>query len=117
MDGCIFCSIASGDLPARVVYEDGEVMAFDDISPQAPVHVLVIPRSHYQHLSDSVPADVLASVFAAVPLVAKAKGVEDSGYRVIVNSGRDANQTVPHLHVHVLAGQRMSHRMIRLPEE
>ena len=112
MDDCIFCKIAAGDIPASFVYEDEHVVAFDDITPQAPVHTLVIPRRHYTSLQDEVPLEVLAAVFTAVRTVAGIKGVASSGYRVIVNCGPDANQTVPHLHVHVLGGRPMSHGMV-----
>lgn len=112
MEGCIFCMIASGELGSKKVYEDDTILAFDDIAPQAPVHTLIIPKNHYGHMSDPVPGDVLAHLFSAVPQVARLKGLEESGYRVIVNNGRDANQTVAHLHVHVLGGRRMSHGMV-----
>ena len=116
MEDCVFCLIASGALPAKVVYEDDAVIAFDDISPQAPVHTLVIPRDHYASMGGGVDEDVLCALFAAVPRVAEAKGVLESGYRVIVNNGTDANQTVEHLHVHVLGGRAMSHGMVAFAE-
>jgi histidine triad (HIT) family protein len=109
---CIFCRIAAGEVPATFVYEDEHVVAFDDVSPQAPVHTLIIPRRHYDNLQDDIPAEVLAGVFGAVRQVALIKGVAASGHRVIVNSGPDANQTVRHLHVHVLGGRHMSHGMV-----
>ncbi|MBI5230635.1 MAG: histidine triad nucleotide-binding protein [Coriobacteriales bacterium] len=112
MEGCIFCKVASGEIPATFVYEDEFVVAFDDISPQAPVHTLIIPREHFEHLSDGVPEQVTMALFTAVPEVARRKGVLESGYRVIVNAGPDANQTVPHLHVHVIGGKAMSHGMV-----
>lgn len=117
MEGCIFCAIARGDMPARRVWEDDVVVAFDDINPQAPVHTLIIPRSHYRDLEDAVPVSVLSALFGAVPAVARARGVAEGGYRVIVNTGRDANQSVPHLHVHVLGGREMSHGMLRFTDE
>jgi histidine triad (HIT) family protein len=109
---CVFCRIADGDLPAHLVFENGCVVAFHDANPQAPVHVLVIPREHYANLQDAVPAELLAEVFLAVREVAEATGVARSGYRVIANAGPDSNQTVDHLHVHVLGGQAMSHGMV-----
>jgi histidine triad (HIT) family protein len=112
MEDCIFCKVGRGEIPAPLIYQDDLVVAFDDISPQAPVHTLVIPREHHADLGDAVPPQTLAALFAAVPLVARSKGVESSGYRVIVNNGRDANQTVPHLHVHVLGGRVMEHGMV-----
>ncbi|MBF4509498.1 MAG: HIT domain-containing protein [Aeromicrobium sp.] len=116
MSECIFCMVAAGDIPARVVYEDDTIIAFDDIAPQAPVHTLIIPRDHYEHLGSGVPAEVLSALFAAVPKVAAAKGVEESGYRVVVNNGRDAMQTVHHLHVHVFGGRAMAHGMVHFDE-
>ena len=116
MSECIFCKIVDGEIPASLVYQDDQVIAFDDISPQAPVHTLVIPRAHHAHLGDNLDAATLAAVFSAVPKVAAIKGVEESGYRVIVNNGRDANQLVDHLHVHVLGGRTMAHGMVRFEE-
>jgi len=112
VDNCIFCMIASRDLDARIVYEDDLVLAFDDITPQAPVHTLIIPKAHYDSMADGVPVEVTAALFGAVPVVARLKGVAESGYRVIVNNGRDASQSVAHLHVHVLGGGAMSHGMV-----
>jgi histidine triad (HIT) family protein len=114
MDGCIFCMIAGGDIPASVVYEDDVVVAFRDLNPQAPVHVLVVPREHYSGLSDEVPAAVFASLLAAAPVVAEAMGIAGTGFRTIVNTGPDAGQTVPHLHLHILGGAAMSEGMVRL---
>ncbi len=116
MDACVFCKIASGELNARVVYQDDVVIAFHDLSPQAPVHVLIVPRDHYQSLNDALPGEVAAALCAAVPQVAQLTGVAESGYRVIVNNGDDANQTVHHLHVHVLGGRPMTHGMIHFAE-
>lgn len=112
MEDCIFCKIARGDIPATFVYQDDRVVAFDDLSPQAPVHTLIIPRAHYSGLNDAVSAEDYVALFAAVPQVAQAKGVKESGYRTIVNTGDDAGQTVHHLHVHVIGGARMAEGMI-----
>ena len=117
MQGCIFCKMATGEIPVVPVYQDELVIAFDDISPQAPVHTLIIPRAHYDNLGDAMPDETLAAVFSAVPLVAAAKGVAESGYRIIVNNGADANQTVGHLHVHVLGGRTMAHGMVIFEDE
>ena len=117
MDDCIFCRMACGEIPVTVVYQDDLVVAFDDISPQAPIHTLVIPRAHYANFGDGVPAETLAALFTAVSLVAQAKGVGNSGYRVIVNNGADANQSVGHLHVHVLGGRAMAHSMVMFVAE
>jgi histidine triad (HIT) family protein len=112
VDNCIFCMIANHTMDARVVYEDDLVLAFDDITPQAPVHTLVIPKVHYEHMGDDVPAEVMAALFGSVSKVAALKGVDASGYRMVVNNGRDASQSVGHLHVHVLGGGAMSHGMV-----
>lgn len=117
MDDCLFCKIVRGEVPAKRVYEDETVIAFDDISPQAPVHTLVIPREHRTNLSDNVGATILAGLFGAVREIASLKGVDESGYRVIVNNGPDANQTVGHLHVHVVGGAAMSHGMVSLESD
>ncbi|MDR2587499.1 MAG: histidine triad nucleotide-binding protein [Coriobacteriales bacterium] len=111
MSDCLFCKIAAHEIPATVVYEDDDVIAFEDVNPQLPVHTLIIPKAHYDHIGDDVPAEVLGKVFGAVGIVAKLKGVEDTGYRVITNTGEDGRQTVHHLHVHVLGGALMPIRM------
>lgn len=116
MTDCIFCMVARGEIPASVVLEDELVLAFDDIAPQAPVHTLIIPKQHYGHMGDEVPAEVRDAVFAMVPRVAEAKGVAESGYRTIVNTGPDAQQSVHHLHVHVLGGARMAAGMVEFEE-
>lgn len=116
MGDCIFCMIASGELAATKVYEDDQVVAFKDIASQAPVHVLVVPKVHYVDISDSVPDAVLCRLFAVIPKIAEQLGVAEAGYRLIVNTGRNANQTVKHLHVHLLGGARMSHGMVDLED-
>lgn len=104
-------------MPAKMVYEDDDVLAFDDIMPQAPVHTLVVPRAHHTHIGDGIDQDLLGRLFSTIPKVAEIKGVDTTGYRIIVNTGRDAAQTVGHLHVHILGGAQMSHGMVRLAEE
>ena len=117
MEDCVFCMIGAGEIEAKVVYEDEHVVAFDDIMPQGPVHTLIIPRKHFAHLGDGVPAEVIVALFEAVSRVADLKDIAGSGYRVIVNTGRDAAQTVQHLHVHVLGGAPMSHGMVSFVPE
>ncbi len=114
MDDCIFCLIANGTIPADVVWQDERVVAFRDLHPQAPVHILIIPREHYSGMDDDVPPEVHAALCAAAPNVAEAAGVAKSGYRLIVNTGPDAGQSVLHLHVHLLGGAAMSEGMVRL---
>ncbi len=116
MEDCIFCKIAKGEASTPLVYVDDLVVAFDDISPQAPVHTLIVPREHYEGPADDVPRELMAALCTAVPAVAAVKGVSQTGYRVIVNVGRDANQTVPHMHVHVLGGKAMSHGMVNFAD-
>ena len=103
MNDCIFCKIAAHEIPSTVVYEDDQVIAFDDLNPQAPVHTLVIPKEHYANIGDNVPEETLGKVFAAVKEVAAIKGLTN-GYRLLINTGEDASQSVPHFHVHVLGG-------------
>lgn len=117
MSDCIFCMVAAGEIPAKTVFENDQVIAFDDIAPQAPVHTLIIPRRHYSTLGDDVPDEVLSALFGAVPEVAKLKGVDESGYRLIVNNGPDAMQSVGHLHLHILGGRPMSHGMVRFSSD
>jgi len=116
VNDCIFCKIASGEIPATTVYEDDHVVAFDDLSPQTPVHTLIIPRTHYANLGDGIDDATLAAMLKAVPEVARVKDIDESGYRVIINNGSDANQTVGHLHVHVMGGRAMAHGMVRFDE-
>lgn len=111
MSDCIFCKIAAHEIPSTVVYEDELVIAFDDLSPQAPVHTLVIPKEHFQDITDGVPAETLAAMVHAIGEVAKAKGL-DAGFRVISNKGADAGQTVMHFHMHVLGGEPLGENLI-----
>ena len=105
MSDCIFCKIANHEIPSTVVYEDDKVIAFDDLNPQAPVHVLVVPKDHYENIVDGVPADVAKALLDGVAAVAEAKGISD--FRVITNTGAGAGQVVMHLHLHVLGGKVM----------
>ena len=107
---CIFCGIANGEVPARTVLETEDVIAFHDLDPKAPTHVLVIPRRHIESIDAMEPGDeeLIGRVMAAAKQVAKAEGIADAGYRLVTNIGADAGQTVPHLHVHVLGGRRLT---------
>lgn len=109
MPDCLFCGIASGGIPATVVRESPRTLAFRDINPQAPIHILVIPREHHRDLA-AVAADagLLAEMATEAHEVAVAEGVADSGYRVVFNTGDHAGQTVHHVHAHVLGGRAMS---------
>ena len=109
---CIFCKIIAGDIPSTKVYEDESVYAFRDIQPQAPVHVLVIPKTHIASADEigGENAELVAKIFAAIPKIAAAEGLTN-GYRVITNCGEDGCQSVKHLHFHVLGGKKLSERM------
>jgi histidine triad (HIT) family protein len=107
MEGCIFCGIASGAIPAKVLFQDDHVVAFHDIHPVAPVHVLVIPKRHVASLAETAPGDedTLGRLLAAARRAAVETGVAESGFRTVVNTGEGAGQSVFHLHVHVLGGR------------
>ena len=112
MEKCLFCMIMNGDIPSTKVIENEYVYAFRDINPQAPSHILVIPRKHFSSLNDIDTASdrELAECLRAVRLIAEQEGLEN-GYRVVSNCGPDACQSVPHLHFHILGGQPLSDRM------
>ena len=106
---CIFCKIVAGEIPSTKVYEDAEILAFRDINPQAPTHILVIPKTHIPSV-DGVTAEnssIVAKIFEVIPKIAAAEGLQ-GGYRVVSNCGPDAGQTVPHLHFHILGGKTLS---------
>ena len=113
MEDCLFCKIIRGEIPSTKVYEDDMVLAFRDIQPQAPVHVLVIPKRHVASLGEAegLSDGALAACLRACARVARQEGLTEGGFRVISNCGRDACQTVPHLHFHVLGGRAMTERM------
>ena len=114
MSDCLFCKIAAGEIPSNKVYEDESVLAFRDINPQAPVHILVIPKAHAADSAAQITADNSAAVahcFEVIAKVAAQEGLKD-GFRVITNSGAAAGQTVPHLHFHILAGCEMAEKLI-----
>lgn len=107
---CPFCRIVSGDVPATIVYEGARTLAFRDISPAAPTHVLVIPREHHTDVAALTEADpdLLVEIYRAAAEVARAEGIDSTGYRLVTNTGRDGHQTVDHVHLHVLGGRSMS---------
>jgi histidine triad (HIT) family protein len=109
MEGCLFCRIISGEIPADVLYSDDAVIAFRDIQPQAPVHVLVVPRKHIADFGGVTEGDeaLMGKLVRAVAQVAAAEGIDRSGYRSVVNAGPDAMQSVPHIHIHVLGGRKL----------
>jgi histidine triad (HIT) family protein len=107
MTDCIFCSIIAGKAKGKIVYEDDRVVAIEDIRPQAPVHLLVIPRAHIVSLNDVKAEDewLLGRLFAIAARLAKERGLESKGYRTVINNGAWAGQSVAHLHVHVMGGR------------
>jgi histidine triad (HIT) family protein len=109
-DECIFCRIARGEIPAKIVREDDHTIAFRDIDGKAPVHVLVIPRRHIASVNDLDSGDepLVGKLFTAAREVAGAEGLKDGGYRLVMNTGPDAGQSVAHIHLHVMGGRRMS---------
>ncbi|MDG4563333.1 MAG: histidine triad nucleotide-binding protein [Candidatus Competibacter sp.] len=109
MNDCIFCKIAAGEIPADIVYDDGEVLAFRDINPEAPVHLLLIPRRHIATLNDLNEADaaLVGRLYLAGQQIASELGVAESGYRTVINCNRDAGQLVFHIHMHLLAGREL----------
>ena len=107
MEDCIFCKIVAGQVPAQKVGENEGAIAFPDIHPQMPVHILVIPKKHVASLDEVGDGSVMAPVFALAAQVAREKGLDKSGWRAVINTGRDANQVVFHIHLHVLGGRRM----------
>ena len=112
MENCLFCKIVAGTIPSTKVYEDDLVLAFRDIAPMAPTHILVIPKTHIPSV-DGVTAEnsaVVAHIFEVIPQIAKAEKLEN-GYRVVSNCGPDAGQTVPHLHFHILGGRQLTLEM------
>lgn len=110
---CLFCSIVNGEIPSVKVYEDEYVYAFKDINPQAPVHIVVIPKQHIASCADEITeanSAVIAKLFEAVPKIALAAGLKN-GYRIVNNCGDDACQSVKHIHFHILGGKKMAERM------
>ena len=110
---CIFCKIIAGEIPSKKVYEDERVLAFRDIAPQAPTHILVIPKDHISSFADITEknAPLVAHILAVAAKIAREEGLENGGYRIVSNCGADAGQTVPHLHFHILGGKKLNVEM------
>ena len=106
MENCLFCRIAAGEIPSSKVYEDDRVLAFRDIDPQAPVHVLLIPKQHYANILE-VDGETVAYMQQIIRKIAEELGIAESGFRVVINTGEDGQQTVKHLHMHILGGRSM----------
>lgn len=114
MSDCIFCKIANKEINSDFVYEDDEIIAFKDINPQAPIHILVIHKKHIESIIDLTDEDemLVGKMYTAVRKIAKKLNIEESGFRLIVNCGKDAGQEVPHLHFHILAGKKLGTKII-----
>lgn len=110
MEECIFCKIINRDIPSSIIYEDENILAFNDINPQAPIHILLIPKEHFASLNQ-IPEekkDVLSDLFLKARWIAQDKGIAQRGYRLVLNTERDSGQEVFHIHLHLLGGRRMS---------
>ena len=116
MSDCIFCKIAQGDIPSQLIYEDDHVVAFHDLHPVAPVHVLIVPKIHVRNLEDLARHEqgevILGQVLRVIPMVAASLGVNERGYRVINNCGPDGGQTIEHVHFHLIGGRALGEKMI-----
>jgi histidine triad (HIT) family protein len=106
---CIFCRIISGDIPSDILYQDEQVVAFRDINPKAPVHLLLVPRKHIESLAElsKDEASIMGHLVAVANRLAREAGISDKGYRLVVNSGPEGGQEVPHLHLHLLGGRQL----------
>ncbi|MDR1600383.1 MAG: histidine triad nucleotide-binding protein [Oscillospiraceae bacterium] len=107
--GCVFCGVARGEIPARILYEDDEIIAIQDVAPQAPVHALIMPKAHVTGLNqlDALSDATLARLMRVASRLAQELGVRERGYRIVSNCGQDACQSQPHLHIHLLGGRAM----------
>lgn len=107
---CLFCRILVGEIPANKVYEDDHSLAFRDVNPQSPTHVLLIPKKHIRSLNESTAEDhaVLGHLLCVAPQIARQEGIADGGFRVVINTGADAGQSVWHIHLHVMGGRPMA---------
>ena len=114
MEDCLFCKIIKGEIPSAKIYEDENVYAFKDIEPVAPVHILVVPKKHISSLNEIKQEDeiLIGKIHIAITKIAKELGIDKDGYRVINNCGKDAGQTVMHLHFHIVAGVNMGEKLI-----
>ena len=114
MEDCIFCKIIKGEIPSTKVYEDEEILAFKDINPVTPIHILVIPKKHIEsvvHLQKEDEA-IVGKIYGVINKIAEEQGFKDDGFRVIVNCGKDGGQEVPHLHFHLLAGKQLGDKIV-----
>jgi histidine triad (HIT) family protein len=107
-ESCLFCRIVRGDIPAKLVAESPECVAFRDVNPQAPTHVLVVPRWHIASLDEAADVEILGRMSLMAAQIARDEGIAESGYRTVINTGHDAGQSVQHIHLHLLGGRHLS---------
>lgn len=114
MDDCIFCKMVKGEIQTNKVYEDEEILAFYDINPATPIHILVIPKKHIDCIAHIEKEDerIIGKIYGVINKIAEDKGFKENGFRVIVNSGKDSGQEIMHLHFHVLAGTKMGEKIV-----
>lgn len=114
MEDCIFCKIIKGEIPSEKVWEDDEILAFKDINPAAPIHILVIPKKHIPTLMDIKEEDneLISKIMQTIKIIAKEQGVSENGFRIIANCGPDSGQEVMHIHFHLLAGKKMGPKIV-----
>ena len=114
MEECIFCKIIKGEIPSNKVYEDEDILAFKDINPVTPVHILVIPKKHIESLNDIEAKDekLLGKIFLTIKKIVKEQGIAEKGYRVVNNCGEDGGQEVKHLHFHILGGKKLGTKIV-----
>ena len=114
MEDCIFCKIIKKEIPSAIVYEDGEILAFRDIHPVAPVHILVIPKKHISSIMqiEQEDEDVIGKIYSVIQQIAKQEEIAEDGFRVIVNCGENGGQEVPHLHFHLIGGKKLGTKIV-----
>ena len=114
MEDCVFCKIIKGEIPSEKIYEDEEILAFKDIDPAAPIHILVIPKKHIENLLEVKEEDsyLIGRIYQVINKMAKDMGIEQDGFRVIVNCGKDAGQEVMHVHFPMLAGKKLGAKIV-----
>jgi len=113
MEDCVFCKIVAGKIPSKTVYQDDEIMAFHDIHPMAPTHILIIPKKHIPSLAELPDEEtcLIGEMAKVATQLAREQGIAERGYRIVVSSGKEGGQVVPHLHMHLLGGRKMSDRL------
>ena len=114
MEECIFCKIIKKEIPSTIIYEDDKVIAFNDVNPVAPIHILVVPKKHIETLLDVTDEDneLISYIYQVINKIAKEKGFANNGFRVIVNCGKDSGQEVMHIHFHVLGGKKLGDKIV-----